>query len=208
MKKKIIFLIVFVPVHLFLTLYLIQWYWIGYNPNVHTALWQKLLHVIAFVFAQPIVWSAIITDLLEYWPIWIPMFFHFLNSLIWALVILSIFCRIKRLVMPIFLMVFVPLHSLWTAILLFSYWFKYKPTFHTALWERFLHILSFVFSLPIVWPVALGEEPSHSPTWIQFLPYVLNSFIWAALILFLYSQLKRLLSKKIKQDRLEPSMAL
>lgn len=208
MKKKMIFLIVFVPLHLFLTIYLIQWYLINYNPNVHTALWQKSFHVIAVVFAQPIVWPAIITDLLEYWPVWIPMLFHFLNSLIWALVILAIVCRIKRLVKPIFLMVFIPVHSLWTAILLFSYWFKYKPTFHTAIWESFLHILSFVLSLPVVWPVALGEEPSHSPTWIQFLPYILNSVIWAALILFLYSRLKRLRSRKIKRDRLEPSMAV
>jgi hypothetical protein len=208
MKKKIIFLIVFVAVHLFLTIYLIQGYWVNYNPNVHTAIWQRLCHVIAIVFAQPILWPAIITDLLEYWPIWIPIFFLTLNSLIWALAILAIVCRIKRLVMPIFLMVFVPLHSLWTAILLWAYWFKYKPSFHTALWERFLHILSFVLSLPVVWPVALGEEPSYSPTWIQFLPYVLNSFIWAALILFLYSRLKRLRSKKIKQERLEPSMAV
>jgi len=206
--KKIIFLIVFVAVHLFLTLYLVQWYGFNYNPNVQTAVWQKLLHVIAVVIAQPIVWSAIITDLLEYWPIWIPMFVLALNSLIWALVILASVCRIKRLVLPIFLMVFVPLHSLWTAILLFSYWFKYSPSHQTALWERFLHILSFVLSLPVVWPVALGEEPPHSPTWIQFLPYVLNSFIWAALILFLYSRLKRLRSRKIKQERLEPSVAI
>jgi hypothetical protein len=208
MKKKIIFLIVFVPVHLFLTLFLIQWYWFNYNPNVHTAVWQKLCYVIAIVFSQPIIWPMIITDLLEYWPIWIPLFFHFLNSFIWALVILAIFGKVGHLGKPIFLMAFVPLHSFLTAILLAAYWFKYDPDVYTGLWGKFLHITSFVFSLPIVWPFIVISKAAHSPTWIQFLPYVLNSFIWAALILLLYSRLKRLLSKKIKRERLEPSVAV
>ncbi|MHC4543443.1 MAG: hypothetical protein ACYTDW_00635 [Planctomycetota bacterium] len=206
--KKIIFLIVFVPVHLFLTISLIQWYWINYNPNVHTALWQQLCRIMAFVFAQPIVWPVIITDLFEYWPIWIPMFFHSLNSLIWALVILAIFGKVKRLGKPIFLMVFVPLHSCWTAILVACYWFKYDLEVYTSLWGKLPHVLSFVFSLPIVWPMILSDEAAHSPTWIQFLLYILNSFIWAAVLLLIYSRLKRLLLRKIKRERLEPSVAV
>lgn len=208
MKKKIIFLIVFVPLHLFLTLFLIQWYLFNYNPNVHKAVWQQLCHIMAVVFAQPIIWPVIDTDLFEYWPTFIPLFFHTLNSLIWALVILAIFGKVKRLGKPIFLMVFVPLHSFWTAILVACYWFKYDLEVYTSIWGKLLHVLSFVFSLPIVWPMILSDEAAHSPTWIQFLLYILNSFIWAALILLLYSRLKRLLLRKIKRERLEPSVAV
>lgn len=207
MKKKIIFLIVFVPVHLFLTIYLIQWYLFNYNPNTG-GLFARLLHVLAIVFSQPIIWPMIITDMLEYWPIWIPLLFHTLNSLIWALAILAVFGRIKRLGMPIFLMAFVPVHSLWTAILVATYWSGYNTNVAAGLWGRFLYMLSFVFSLPIVRPLIVFGRVARSPTWIQFIPYVLNSCIWAVVILLVYHRLKRLRSRKIKRKRLEPSVAV
>ena len=40
MKKKIILLIVFVPVHYFFTLHLMQRYLFNYNPNVDTSLFD------------------------------------------------------------------------------------------------------------------------------------------------------------------------
>jgi hypothetical protein len=206
MKKKIIFLIVFVPVHLFLTMHLIQWYVFNYDADAHGLL-GGLLHVLAIVLSQPIVFSMIITDLLEYWPIWIPMFFHILNSLIWALAILAVAGRIKRLVIPVFLMAFVPVHSLWTAILAAAHWSGYNPDVAAGLWGRFLYMMSFVFSFPVVRPLILFGKIARSPNWTQFIPYVINSFIWAAVIMLVYRRLKRLLSKKIKRQRLEPKVA-
>lgn len=96
MMKKVIFLIVFVPVHWFLMMMLVQWYWFNYNPNVDTALWAKFLHVMSFVLSVPILVPFIVTDLGEYWPLPLQLLPSVLNSLLWAVVVLLVVSGIKR----------------------------------------------------------------------------------------------------------------
>ncbi|MHC4461480.1 MAG: hypothetical protein ACYS6W_07995 [Planctomycetota bacterium] len=97
MIKKIIFVIVFVPVHWFLTMMLVQWYWFNYNPNMDTGLWAQFAHVMSFVFSVPILLPFILTDMGEYWPLPLQLLPSVCNSLLWAVVVLLIFSGIKRL---------------------------------------------------------------------------------------------------------------
>ncbi|MHC4085502.1 MAG: hypothetical protein ACYSWZ_09525 [Planctomycetota bacterium] len=97
MKNKMIFLFLFVPLHYLLTVVLLQYYWFNYNPDVHTALWQKCAHGLAFVLAVPVLTPFIVTDLSEYWPWMIKIPTFFFNSLIWGVVVLALFGGIKRL---------------------------------------------------------------------------------------------------------------
>ncbi len=97
MKNKTVFLFLFVPLHFLLTVFLLQYYWFNYNPNVHTALWAQFAHGLAFVLSVPVLTTFIVTDLGEYWP-WVIRILTFLfNSLIWGVGLLAVFGRIKRL---------------------------------------------------------------------------------------------------------------
>lgn len=97
MIKKIIFVIVFVPVHFFLTAILLQYYWFNYNPNVDTGIWAQFAHVMSFVLSVPILVPFIVTDLGEYWPLPLQLLPSVCNSLLWAIVVLLIVSGIRRL---------------------------------------------------------------------------------------------------------------
>lgn len=92
-----IFLFVFVPLHYLLTVVLLQYYWLNYNPNVHTGLWPQFAHGLAFVLSVPVLTPFIITDLGEYWPWAIQILVFLFNSLVWGVVVLAVFGGIKRL---------------------------------------------------------------------------------------------------------------
>ena len=95
-QKKIIFLIVFVPVHILLTIFLVQWY--GYNYDADTAgLFAKLLHVLAIVIYLPLLLPFIISDWAEYWPQLLQMLPFIANALLWGIAILAISGGIRRL---------------------------------------------------------------------------------------------------------------
>lgn len=97
MKRKITFLILFVPVYYLVTVIVLQHYWFNYNATVDTSLWAKLLHVLAFVISVPVLIPFIFTDLGEYWPIWAQALPFLLNGLLWGLVILLVSAATKRL---------------------------------------------------------------------------------------------------------------
>ena len=96
MIKKIIFVIVFVPVHFFLTAILLQYYWFNYNPNVDTGIWAQFAHSLAFVLSVPILVPFIVTDLGEYWPVPVQILTFVFNGLLWGVGILALFAGIKR----------------------------------------------------------------------------------------------------------------
>jgi len=97
MIKKIVFLIVFVPLHFLLTVMLLQRYWFSYNPNVYTGSWPLVSYFISFMFAVPIVVPFILTDLSEHWPRWAQVLPYVINGLFWGVIILVIYGRIRRL---------------------------------------------------------------------------------------------------------------
>lgn len=97
MKKKAIFLIVFVILHYFLTVILLQRYLFNYNANVDTGLWAQFCRIMAFVSILPVVLPMMKTGLLhEYQPIWAQILLFIFNSLVWAVLILLIFTGLKR----------------------------------------------------------------------------------------------------------------
>jgi len=102
MIRKLIFLALYVPLHSFLTGFLLQNYLFNYNPNVDTGLWARLCHVMAFLLSVPVMLPFIVTDMGEHWPMWVQALPWLFNSLIWGVVILllisgaSIFLRSRR----------------------------------------------------------------------------------------------------------------
>ncbi len=98
MKKKIIFLVAFVPVHYFLTLLLMQRYLFNYNPNLDTGLLSELCRVLAWAFILPVIFPMMMFNLLhEYQPLWLQILPGIINSLAWGIAILLLFEGIKRL---------------------------------------------------------------------------------------------------------------
>jgi hypothetical protein len=96
MKKKIIFLIVFVPVHILLTMHLMQWYLFNYDADAHGLL-GGLLHVLAIVCSLPVLLPLIISGWEEHWPWLLQMMPFIANSLLWGIAILAISGGIRRL---------------------------------------------------------------------------------------------------------------
>ena len=98
MKKKIIFLIAFVPVHFFLTVLLMQRYLFNYNPNVDTGLLAEFCRILAWAFTLPVILPMMMFNLLhEYQPLWLQIIPGIINSLAWGIAILLLMDGIKRL---------------------------------------------------------------------------------------------------------------
>lgn len=97
MLKKAIFLILFVPVHLFLTAWLVNRYLFNYNPRVDTGVWVQMSRIIAFVLISPVALPAMITGLVdEYKPTWVQVLPFILNSLVWGVFVLAVWALIRR----------------------------------------------------------------------------------------------------------------
>ena len=98
MKKKIIFLIAFVPVHYFLTLHLMQRYLFNYNPNVDNGLFDELCRVLTLAFSLPVTLPLMMLNILhEHQPLLLQILPGIINSIVWGIAILLLFDGIKRL---------------------------------------------------------------------------------------------------------------
>ena len=98
MKKKIIFLIAFVPVHYFVTLHLMQRYLFNYNPNVDTGLFAELCRVLTWAFSMPVILPMMMFNLLhEYQPLWLQILPGIINSIVWGIAVLLLFDGLKRI---------------------------------------------------------------------------------------------------------------
>ena len=97
MFKKAIFLILFVPVHLFLTAWLVNRYLFNYNPRVDTGVWVQMSRIVAWVLISPVVLPAMITGLVdEYKPTWVQILPFILNTLVWGVFVLAVWALISR----------------------------------------------------------------------------------------------------------------
>jgi hypothetical protein len=96
MRRKIIFLITFVPLNILLTVILLQVYWFNYNPNFDTGLWPKFCHILSFILSIPLLVPFIVTDLGEYWPWPVQLIPFIFNGIVWGIAILLVFAMAKR----------------------------------------------------------------------------------------------------------------
>jgi membrane-associated HD superfamily phosphohydrolase len=95
MAKKVIFLIVFVPVHFLLMLVLLQYYWFNYNARL-ADLFAQVCHIPAAVFAVPLLTLLGATGISEYSPLWLQLLALAFYSLLWAIFVLAVWAIIKR----------------------------------------------------------------------------------------------------------------
>ncbi len=93
--KRILFLILFVPAHAFVTLVLVQRM---YNPPASPALWEKICNVAGVIFTLPVLFPLMWMDPDgDRTPRWFQMLSVPLNSLVWALAVLCCLAVFKRL---------------------------------------------------------------------------------------------------------------
>jgi hypothetical protein len=94
MAKRMIFVVVFVPVHFFLTLVLLQHYGFNFNPNVG-GLFGQFCHVVAAIFAVPLLTLLDAIGISEYSPLWLQLLALAFYSLLWAIFVLAVWAIIK-----------------------------------------------------------------------------------------------------------------
>jgi len=95
MAKRMIFVVVFVPVHFFLTVLLRQYYWFNYNARV-AGLFGQICHVVAAIFAVPLLILLDSIGISEYSPLWLQLVALAFYSLLWAILVLAVWAIIKR----------------------------------------------------------------------------------------------------------------
>ena len=96
MIKKIIFLIVFTPIHAFATIFMVQRFF--YNPSRDPGVTETVCKIITFVFTLPVLLPYIFIDPDgERSPRWFQGFLLFFNAFVWALLLLLLFYITKRL---------------------------------------------------------------------------------------------------------------
>ena len=94
--------------------------------------------------------------------------------------------HVKRLIKKIiFLVIFTPIHV--SATLLMVQRFFFNPSRDAGAMETVLKYLTFVFTLPVLYPcMRVDPDGELFPKWFQFFSVFLNSFVWGLLLLFLF----------------------
>ncbi|MHC4460930.1 MAG: hypothetical protein ACYS30_05795 [Planctomycetota bacterium] len=96
MIKKIVFLVLFTPIHVCATLLMVQKFF--FNPSRKPGAIENVLKILTFVFTLPVVYPCMRIDPDgEWFPRWFQYFSVFLNSFVWALLLLLLFYIVKRL---------------------------------------------------------------------------------------------------------------
>ena len=94
--KRIIFLVLFTPIHVFATLLMVQKFF--FNPSRNPGTLETVFKYLTFVFTLPVLYPCIRIDPDgEWFPKWLQYFSVFLNSFVWALLLLLLFIIVKRL---------------------------------------------------------------------------------------------------------------
>jgi len=96
MIKKIIFVIVFVPVHLALTAYCVI-RWLNWNYRVDTGLWPRFINLCARILSLPLFLPLLMFDVEgNRTPRWLGVVELFANSIVWAVLILLVIAATKH----------------------------------------------------------------------------------------------------------------
>lgn len=94
--KRIIFLVLFTPIHLFATLLMVQKFF--FNPSRNPGALETVFKYLTFVFTLPVLYPCMRIDPDgEWFPRWFQYFPVFLNSFVWALLLLFLFIIVKRI---------------------------------------------------------------------------------------------------------------
>jgi hypothetical protein len=94
--KKIIFLVLFTPVHLLVTLVMVQRFF--FNPSREAGTIETMLKYVTFIFTLPVLYPCMRVDPDgDLFPKWFQFFSVFLNSFVWGLLLLFVLIIIKRL---------------------------------------------------------------------------------------------------------------
>jgi hypothetical protein len=95
----------------------------------------------------------------------------------------------------LFLIVFVPLHSIATFWLV-SRFFS-SPA--TGLPDTILRVAGLIFSMPLLYPlICFDPDGGRIPRWLQWLSWPLNSLIWG-LVLLAVAAMARWLWEKLQE---------
>ena len=93
--KKLMFLVAFTAGHAFLTLFMISW---GCSHRLANPVWERLYNLVVAIFMCPVVLPLVFFDPDgDRTPRWFQWSSYFVNSMIWAAVILLLFAIVKRL---------------------------------------------------------------------------------------------------------------
>lgn len=94
--KRIIFLVLFTPIHVFATLLMVQKFF--FNPSRNPGTIETVFKYLTFVFTLPVMYPCMRIDPDgEWFPKWFQFFSVFLNSFVWALLLLFLFIIVKRI---------------------------------------------------------------------------------------------------------------
>ncbi|UCG57060.1 MAG: hypothetical protein JSU70_19620 [Phycisphaerales bacterium] len=96
MIRKVVFLIVFTPIHTFVTILMVQRFF--YNPSRNAGVMEAVCKIITFVFTLPVLFPYMLIDPDgERSARWFQGFLLFFNAFVWALLLLLLFYIVKRL---------------------------------------------------------------------------------------------------------------
>jgi len=96
MYKKLIFLVLFVPLHLFSTVLLLHYFWYNYNARL-AGPFAQVAHAVAAVLAVPLLAMLHVVGVSEHSPTVLQILFLVGNSLLWGVAVLLIYAGIHRL---------------------------------------------------------------------------------------------------------------
>ena len=96
MIKKIVFLILFTPIHTSVTIRMMQRYF--YNPSRDAGVTETVCKIITFILTLPALFPYILFDPDgERSPRWFQGFLLFFNAFLWGLLLLLLLYMVKRL---------------------------------------------------------------------------------------------------------------
>lgn len=94
--KRIIFLVLFTPIHVFATLLMVQKFF--FNPSRNPGTIETVFKNLTFVFTLPVLYPCMRIDPDgEWFPKWFQVFSVFLNSFVCALLLLFLLIIVKRI---------------------------------------------------------------------------------------------------------------
>ena len=94
--KRVVFVVLFAPIHLFATLMMVQRFF--FDPSRNAGAIETVFKYLTFVFTLPVLYPCMRIDPDgERFPEWFQIFSYFLNSFVWALLILLLFIIVRRL---------------------------------------------------------------------------------------------------------------
>ena len=99
----------------------------------------------------------------------------------------------------IFLVLFTPIHLCATLAMVQRFFFN--PSRNRGAIEIVFQYITFVLSLPVLYPcIRIDPDGKRLPRWFQFSSILLNSLVWALLLLLVFNVVKRLRTKHAKPD--------